>query len=391
MTATEIATGHLSINPQDRVIFGKPAAEAVPAEMARQGVSRAFVTSTASLARLSDGPLQAVLAGLGATCVGVHDHIRAHSPEEDVVEAAKAARAAGADVLVAVGGGSVIDATKAVQMCLWFDVDSVDAMREAGAKMAAAREAEPGGAMRIIAVPTTLSAAEFTSTAGITDTARGVKGGYTHPRMVPRAVVLDPAATRATPPALLVSTGMRAMDHAAEGWCSPTANPMTDMFALAAVKALASSLPAILAAPDDLGPRQAAQFGMWQAISALTGGAGSGASHAAGYALGAAFGVPHGETSCIMLPAVLRWNSEVNADRQQALAEALGDPARPAWELMGELVRGLGVPSTLRDKGITREDLPRLAELAFDYAPMRRNPRPVGSPRDIEEFLDHAF
>ena len=72
MTATEIATGHLSINPQDRVIFGKPAAEAVPAEMARQGVSRAFVTSTASLARLSDGPLQAVLAGLGATCVGVH-------------------------------------------------------------------------------------------------------------------------------------------------------------------------------------------------------------------------------------------------------------------------------------------------------------------------------
>ena len=158
------------------MIFGKPAAEAVPAEMARQGVSRAFVTSTASLARLSDGPLQAVLAGLGATCVGVHDHIRAHSPEEDVVEAAKAARAAGADVLVAVGGGSVIDATKAVQMCLWFGADSVDAMREAGARMAAAREAEPGGAMRIIAVPTTLSAAEFTSTAGITDTARGPRG-----------------------------------------------------------------------------------------------------------------------------------------------------------------------------------------------------------------------
>lgn len=391
MTAPKIATGHFRIHPQERVIFGRPAAEAVVEEMARQGVSRAFVTSTASLARAgAEGPLAQVIAGLGEACVGVHDRIRSHSPEADVVEAANAARAAGADVLVAVGGGSVIDATKAVQMCLWTGAGDVEAMRAAGKALAADRRAE-GGAMRMIAVPTTLSAAEFTPTAGITDTDRGVKGGYTHPRLVPRAVALDPAATLATPLPLLVSTGMRAMDHAAEGYCSPTANPMTDLFALAAVAALARSLPAILAAPEDLAPRQDAQFGMWQAISALTGGAGSGASHAIGYALGAGFGVPHGETSCIMLPATLRWNAEVNADRQAALARALGDPDRPAWEQMLDLVRGLGVPSRLSDKGLTRADLPRLAELAFDYPPMRRNPRPVDGPKRIEEILDYAF
>lgn len=392
MTAPEIATGHFRIHPQERVIFGVPAAEAVRAEMAREGLTRAFVTSTASLARGGpDGPLAKIIAGLGDACVGVHDHIRSHSPEADVVAVANAARAAGADVLIPVGGGSVIDATKAVQMCLWLGIDSVEALREKGAQFAGHGAPSPVGGIRAIAVSTTLSAAEFTPIAGITNVEKGAKTGYNSPALVPRAVVLDPEATRPTPMDLLVSTGMRAMDHAAEAYCSPTANPMTDLFALGAAAALASALPAILAAPEDLGPRQAGQFGMWQAISALNGGAGSGASHGIGYALGAGFGVPHGHTSCIMLPAVLRWNSEVNADRQRALARALGDETRPAWELMAELVARLGVPATLRDAGLSRSDLPRLAELALGYPPLAKNPRPIAGPADVEEILDFAF
>ena len=129
MNAGGIATGHLTLHPQERVIFGRPAAEAAPEELARTGAKRAFVTSTASLARMQDGPLQKILAGLGETCVGVFDRIGAHSPEQDVVDAANAAREADADALVAVGGGSVIDATKAVQMCLWEGAATVPQMR----------------------------------------------------------------------------------------------------------------------------------------------------------------------------------------------------------------------------------------------------------------------
>ncbi len=391
MEAGAIATGHLTLHPQERVIFGRPAAEAAPEELARTGAKRAFVTSTASLARASDGPLQKVIAGLGGTCVGVFDRIGAHSPEQDVVDAANAARDAGADALVAIGGGSVIDATKAVQMCLWEGATTVAQMRALADRYGRGGLAPLGGEIRILAVPTTLSAAEFTPNAGITDKEAGAKTGYSNPWFVPRSVILDPEATLTTPMGLLVSTGMRAMDHAAEAYCSPTANPMSDLYALGAARRLSEALRAIRERPGDPAARQSAQFGMWQGILALTSGAGSGASHAVGYALGAAFGVPHGETSCIMLPATLRWNAEVDADRQRGLAEALGDASRPAWELMAELVRDIGVPARLSDKGIGRGDLPRLAELAFEYPPMKRNPRPVRSPKDIEEILELAF
>lgn len=385
------AQGRIRLHPQERVIYGVPADQAVAEELDRWGARRAFVTSARSLARLEDGPLQRVVAALGDRCAGVFDQVSAHSPEEEVVAAAAAARAAGADALVAVGGGSVIDATKAVQMCLWEDVTSVQGLRGLAERYGPGGAQAPGGELRMISVSTTLSAAEFTPNAGILNREAGAKTGFSSPWLVPRAAVLDPAATKATPMRLLLSTGMRAMDHAAEAWGSRSANPMTDLYALGAAQRLARALPAIKATPGAVGARQAAQFGMWQAILALTGGAGSGASHAVGYALGAGFGVPHGETSCVMLPAVLRWNAETESARQRGLAAALGDAKRPAWALMGELVGKLGLPRGLRDVGVAREDLPRLAELALAYKPMRRNPRPVNSVEDVREILELAW
>lgn len=386
-----LVSGRLDLNPQERVIFGRPAAEAVVEELARSGLTRAFVTSTRSLARAEGSALHRMIAGLGETCVGVFDRISAHSPEAEVVEAALAARAAGAEVLISVGGGSVIDSTKAVQICLEEGVGTVEGLRAQAARWKPTGGIRPKGEIRSISVSTTLSAAEFTGIAGISDPGAGVKHGFAQPTLAPRIVVLDPAATDATPTDLLVSTGMRAMDHACEAWCSPTANPMTDLYALGAAARLARALPAIRARPGDLAAVQDAQFGMWQAILALQGGAGSGASHGIGYALGAGFHVPHGVTSCVMLPAVMRWNAVVNGARQAALSEAMGAPGRPAGDVLAELVAGLGVPGSLRAAGLTEADLPLLAAKAMGYGPVRRNPRPIAGPEDVTEILKIAF
>jgi maleylacetate reductase len=117
----------------------------------------------------------------------------------------------------------------------------------------------------------------------------------------------------------------------------------------------------------------------------------TGASHGIGYALGATFGVAHGHTSCVMLPAVLAWNAAVNGARQQALAAAMGAPGRAASDLVRELVAGLGQPVTLRAVGIKRENLEELARRALSYHPVKVNPRKIAAAADVLEILELAW
>src|SRR5439155_20710600 len=123
-----LTTGTFHVTAQERIVFGTPAEEAIVAEAERVGARRVFVTSTRSLAQKERGPLQRIEKALGPRHVGTYATIRSHSPREDVVAGAAAARAAKADLLVAVGGGSVIDATKAMQLCLSVGLDSPHAM-----------------------------------------------------------------------------------------------------------------------------------------------------------------------------------------------------------------------------------------------------------------------
>ena len=125
---SSLPSGIFTIQAQERIVFGEPVGKALLAEIDRLGARRVFVTSTRSLAKLADGPLQRIEAALGKLHVGTFSAIGSHSPREDVIVGAMAARAADADLLVAVGGGSVIDATKAMLMCLWHRLDSPAAM-----------------------------------------------------------------------------------------------------------------------------------------------------------------------------------------------------------------------------------------------------------------------
>ena len=243
----------------------------------------------------------------------------------------------------------------------------------------------------MIAVPTTLSAADFTSRAGITNTETRTKMAFNHRMLVPRSVILDPAATIDTPDWLLFSTGIRAVDHAVESYMCPIANPATESFSLKGLGLLAEGLSGIKAAADNMDARMTAQFGMWHAIWPSTSGLYHGASHGIGYALGAGFGVPHGHTSCVMLPAVMQWNAETLAARYQALATAMGNPDTPAWQSVRDLIRDLGMPCTLRDVGIKRDNLDELATRALDYQPVLLNPRKIETAADVMEILEIAF
>ena len=224
-------TGSHRYPTMEEVIYGRPAAEAVAQLAEAFGAQRLFLVTTRSL-DTGNGAVAALNAALGPRFVGAFSAIRAHSPREDVVACADAARAAGADLLVAIGGGSVIDAVKVVQLCLWGDVKTVEGVGQLFGR--GARDLEPG--VRMIALPTTLSAAEFTPFAGVTDTARRSKEGYGHPRLAPRAVVLDPRLTLETPAQLWFSTGLKAVDHAVEQLCNPERAPYADALAEAGLK-----------------------------------------------------------------------------------------------------------------------------------------------------------
>jgi len=374
---------------QDQVTYGRPAAEVLRELAAAWGVRRILLTTTRSLA---DGLAAEMAAALGDLCVGLFSQIGAHSPREGVIAGAAEARRLDADLLVALGGGSVIDATKVMQLCLWAGLDQADQLDayRAGRGPDRVDVAKVPAGVRMVAVPTTLSAAEFTPFAGVTDVAHRSKEGYTHPLLAPRAVVLDPAMTLATPPQLWFSTGMKAVDHAVEQLCNPERAPYADALAAEGLRRLARGLAATKANPDDLDARLECQFGMWLAISGAGSGRGMGASHAIGHTLGGSYGVPHGITSCVTLPAVLAWSASAAHGQQALVSELLGAAGLSAATAIGNLVRGLGLPADLKSVGILPEDFEAIAEHTMHDRGVRSNPRPISGPEDIVEILEIA-
>jgi len=383
-------TGIVQWTQQERIIHGKPAAEAVREEIEGSGAKRVLLLTTRSL---TNGRLvREVSAALGDRGVGKFDAIAAHTPREAVIAGAARAREVEADHLLAVGGGSVIDATKCMLVALWRNVRDVETLSTLTQKHGGPRLAlEPTDRMRMTAVPTTLSAAEFTNSAGVTDMQRKVKLALGHPLMAPRGVILDPAATLETPMELMLSTGMRAMDHCVERWCSIRPHPLAEGLTLQGMAMLAANMPAIKARPADLEPRLNCQLAAWLAMVSPASLVPNGASHGIGYILGGYAGVPHGITSCISLAATLEWNEPVNAERQRAVAERFGRPGARACEVMRDFVKSLGLPTRLRDVGIGAERIPELARQYDGTGPISTNPRPVRGAEDLMEILKLAL
>jgi maleylacetate reductase len=322
----------------ERVIVGPGTLSRLAGECERCGMDRVVVVTGRTL-RERTPVIAEVERLLGDRRAATYSGISEHVPASGVEELAQLLRGSGAGGAVAVGGGSPIDATKAALHRL------------------------DGGATKQIAVPTTLSAAEFTSTAGVTDDATRRKGGVAADALAPRSVILDAQLTVHTPERLWLSTGIRALDHAVESVYATEGDRLAIELGLRAIAMLRDTLPRCHEDAQDVEARQQAQVAAWYSgigLAATT----VMPSHPLGRVLGATFGVGHGITSCVLLPASIDWQAQREPERVAPLCDAF-DVQRP--EQVGaacrEFVASLGLPTTLRDAGLDDAALQRYLEM----------------------------
>lgn len=370
----------------EQVIYGRAFDEVVAQECERLNLRRVVVLTTRSIASTLGVRLQ---RALGMRHAATLNALPAHTPVASVLAASQAARNAKADLIVALGGGSVIDAAKAVLYSLWrggtTPAQLLDFEAGVSAEGAACHKAAES-ALRIIAVPTTLSGAEFTSMAGVSND-KGRKQRLMHPLLVPRVVVLDPAAGAYTPAPLWLSTGMRAVDHAIETVCADRCDILSELAALRGIALLAEGLQRSARTPDDLDARMQCQLGMWMASIGPAAGVPMGVSHGIGHILGAEYGLPHGITSCVVMTAAMTWNRPLVEMRQQRLEAQLDLPGADAAEKIDELLRRLQLPRRLGDVGIREDSFAAIAERAMTDFFIPTNPRPVQSAADLVGLL----
>jgi len=202
--------------------------------------------------------------------------------------------------------------------------------------------------------------------------------------------ILDPAVTVHTPEWLWLSTGVRALDHCIEGVCTAKTNPFGDAHGYEAIRLLSDGLKRVKADPSDLEARLNSQIGAWMSLSTLTSGASMGASHGIGYILGALHDVPHGHTSCVMLPSVLRWNKQANAAKQDRVAEAMGHPGKDAADVVENLLKDLNMPTRLSEVDIGPDKFDKIAQASMAVPFLAVNPIPITEPAQVREILDLA-
>lgn len=387
-------SGIYSYPGTSRIVYGTDFKKAIADEVELVDARRVYVIASGTLARETD-VVQGLIGVLGHRFAGMCTKIAAHTSRFDVIAVANEVRALQADLLVTIGGGSITDAAKMVGICLGNDItapDQLDAYRlltqPDGSTI---RPSYKPPSISSVIIPTTLSAGEFSAVTGCTDTVRQKKEVYIHPQAIPRTVILDPAVTVHTPEWLWLSTGVRAIDHAVEDICAINSKPFSDGTSCHALRLLGKGLRAVKKNPADLAARLDCQLGAWMSIIGTSAGVHKGASHGIGHVLGGTGGIPHGYTSCVMLPHVLRFNYPVNAERQTWLSEALGRPGEPAADVVGALIAELGLPQTLRDVGLPADMLDLIAENSMYDRLIHTNPRKIDGPATVRQLLEAAW
>jgi len=333
-----------------RVLFGPARLDSLADEIVLLGARRAFVVATPEQAPDADR----IVRQIGDLACGAFCGARMHTPV-DVTEAAMAALA-DADCLIAIGGGSTIGLAKAI--ALRTDLPQ-------------------------IAIPTTYAGSEATAIIGQTE--NGIKTTQTSPRVLPEVILYDVNLTMGLPVAISVVSGMNAIAHAVEGLYSEQANPIISLIAQEGIRALASALPRISAAPTDVPARSDAQYGAWLCGTTL-GAVGMALHHKLCHALGGTFDLPHAQTHAVILPHALAYNAPYAADAVARIGTALGRP--DAAMALYDLNRSLGAPTSLRELGMPHGGLDRVIELTF--AKPYWNPAPLDKVR-LRMLVERAW
>jgi alcohol dehydrogenase len=381
-------SGEYHFTRLETVVFGVGKVDALGSELSRRGAKRALIVTGKTLGRSK--LLDKVKSAAGSALASVFAGAAQHVPSQTVTELVAEARRVNADAMVSFGGGSPIDTVKNAAWQLMGGrggsriVDFADAAKDAGG----------AGAILHIAMPTTLSAGEFTPGGGVTDESTKIKGVVADPRLQARVVILDPALTVETPAWLWASTGMRALDHAVEGSYSTRHQLVTDTLAACAIALLNEHLLPSLQThgEDELEHRLQCQLAAWLSIFGMSNTRG-GISHALGHQIGPMWNVPHGITSCITLPHVMRFMADIAADRFGPIADGFSvrfdarSPRSSAVECADRAAKFIGkfeVPTRLRDVDVPREEISRIAGTVLEEV---KRTNTVGSEVMLESLV----
>jgi alcohol dehydrogenase len=340
----------------ERVVSGADTITALAGELDRRHLRRAVIVTGRTLG--ASAQLDRITQPLGDRCVLVFTQAQQHVPSCSVAELAQAIARHDADCVISFGGGSPIDTAKAAIHTLLA---------------ADGRTSLTGDGPTHIAIPTTLSAGEFTAVGGITDEATRVKRAISDPRLVPRVVFTDPTVTLETPDWLWAASGVRALDHAVETLYAARQHPLGEAAASRGLAMLLEHMPASLSTTgvEQLEHRLQCQLGAWLSVFGMPN-AGLGLSHALGHQIGPRWNVPHGVTSCITLPHAMRLMARVaperfgpiaRAFRVQFDAEHAGDAALECADLMARYIAQFELPQRLRDVHVPREEIDDVAHL----------------------------
>lgn len=386
-----VSSGSLAMLRQPLVHYGAHVEDIVVQLAKGRGAVRVLPIVTSSL--LPNPTVKATLDTLGAWALPVFYELRPHTPFDTVLALIETIERTRPDLVLVFGGGSAIDAAKIGCLAASAGVRDRNALlglRSVPDSQGVSQPSPGSRALPIIAIPTTLSAAEFGIIGGATDIETGIKHLFKSDTLAPDVILYDPWLGAQTPLGLWLSTGIRSVDHGIETVLSRDANPFTDALAFRGLSLLREGLSATHADPSSIEARHRCQLGVWLAGTSI-GRVRYGASHGLGHQLGAIAGVPHGMTSCVLLPAVLAFNAPVSTAQQTELASAFGDRGGSAAEAVRSFIASLGLPTRLSQLGVDEKTLPRVAETGLGNAFVKANLRPIQSVDDVMAILRAAY
>ena len=364
--------------------FGQGAIQEIVNEIKNRHFKKALVTSTPDLFEFKVATKVTDLLDAAGIDYEIYDGIKPNPTIENVTAGVDACKAAGADVIVAVGGGSPIDTSKAIATIItnpeFADVRSLEGL---------APTKNP--CLPIIAVTTTSgTAAEVTINYVITDVEKNRKFVCVDPHDIPIVAIVDPDMSASMPTGLCASTGMDALVHAVEGYITKGAWELTDMLHLKAIEIIGRSLRSAVA--GDYAGREAMSLGQYIAGMGFSN-VGLGIVHSMAHPLSAVYDIPHGKACAMLLTAVLKFNAPATGEKYREIARVMGVPnvdamdeaayRQAAIDVIQKLADDVGIPKSLSEAGVKREDIPFLAESAFNDACTPGNPRDAS----LEEII----
>ena len=358
-----------------KIIFGENAVDDVVAEVDELGGTRALIVTDEGIEKA--GLVERLEKALGNKCAGIFDQCTQDSGVHIVEKGYEFAKGKGVDILVSIGGGSVIDTAKGMAILLKEGGKLSD---YSGFQMLE-RPITPH-----IVIPTTAgTGSEVTYAAVIEDHATKTKLLFGDTHLIPNVAILDPTVVAGLPPRLTASTGVDALSHAIEAIHSLQREPIVDALALHAIRLIRENLLRSFEKGDDLVARGQMQIAATLAGISVSNGQ-PGMIHALAHTVGAKYGIPHGIAIAILLPHGIMYNLDECPDRYAMVAEAMGvrkagmsdmDAGEAAANAIWKLTKKMGLPQRLRDVGVPEDGLKECAEASLYEGDIVYNPKTI--------------